>query len=164
MASNRWKYATMGLSGLIGAGIIFYMTVFIIPFLTASTNNQPNTLEGVPDEWAVHTWTDGWQEAKYDSRVADCDLDIAKDGHSDHQVNLTVSLSCGGDEQGMTSGVSLGNNAGGDEHTFVTEPADFEFSQSWTGFCYLSFDYGSDRREAGVVEETSIHIHCRERE
>lgn len=163
MAHNRWKYATVGLGSLVGAGIIFYMVVFVIPFLTASTNNQPNTLEGIPDEWAAHTWANGQQEATYGSRVADCSLSIAKGGSPDHPVNLTVSLSCDGDEDGSTHSVSRSDNAGGGEHMFITEPAGFEFDQPEADSCHMSFNYGSFRWEEGV-EEIKIHISCEEQE
>lgn len=155
MARNHWKYATLGLGGLVGAGIIFYMVIFVIPVLTAATNNQPNTLEGVPDEWAVYTWNTGQSEAIYDSWAADCDISIVKDGSPDHPVNLAISLSCDGDETGMSYRIQQSDNMGGEGKTFITDPADFEFTQPEADSCNMSFSYAPDRWDEGVEE---IHL------
>ena len=100
MARNRWKYSTMGLGVLLGAGAVFYLAVIVAPYLTASTNNRPNVLEGVPDQWAVHTWDNGQQEAKYYSSAADCTLDMVKEGDNGGQTTLKILLTCEGAEEG----------------------------------------------------------------
>lgn len=125
MARNRWKYSTMGLGVLLGAGAVFYLAVIVAPYLTASTNNRPNVLEGVPDQWAVHTWDNGQQEAKYGSSAADCTLDVVKEGGGN--VTLHILLACEGAEEGSSHAVHRSDIPGGGQRTFITEPADFEF-------------------------------------
>ncbi len=161
MARNRWKYSTIGLGILLGAGAVFYLAVIAAPHLTASTNNQPSALEGVPDQWAVHTWDNGQQVAKYYSSAADCTLDVVKEGGGN--VTLHILLTCEGAEEGDYRTVHRSDNSGGGQHTFITEPADFEFYHLGADGCSISINYGSDWRHGGL-EDIRASVHCREQE
>lgn len=151
----------MGLGVLLGAGAVFYLVVIVAPYLTASTNNRPNVLEGVPDQWAVHTWDNGQQEAKYYSSAADCTLDVVKEGGGN--VTLHILLACEGAEEGSSRAVHRRDIPGGGRRTFITEPADFEFHHPGADGCSISIDYGSHWRQEGL-EEIHASVSCREQE
>ena len=144
MSRRFYKCATIGMASFIGVLAILYVVVILMP--AASVNNQPHTLENVPEEWAFHTWEDGQDEATYDSNTHDCTLNVHK-GTSEHHIVVNMSLVCDR-EDGSTSGVSRAGHIDA-SHTFVTEPADFDFVYAATK-CNLSFWYGSDPYRVGA--------------
>lgn len=155
MSRRFYKYATIGMASFIGVAVMLYVVIMLVPFLTASVNNQPHMLENVPDEWAVHTWDNGQDEATYNSYTHDCTLNVHK-GMSEHHIAVNMSLVCDR-EDGSTSSVSRSGDLDM-AHMFVTEPADFDFVYAATE-CYLSFWYGSDSRLVGA-DNMDASFHC----
>ena len=149
------------MASFIGLVAIFYIVV-VAPFLTTFVNSQPNALEGVPDEWAVHTWSNGQEEAMYNSQAEDCTLIVSKTSTPEHQVMVNMSLICNR-ENGSSHHVSRSDNLDGDEHTFIIEPADFDFVVPVAEECGLSFGYGSDWRYENV-EDIHAAFHCERHE
>lgn len=158
MARNIYKYTTIGLAGVVGLGIAVYVAAFIVPLMAATTNNQPNTLENIPDGWAVWTWDNGQDEANYRSLAKNCTIYVSKYNISEPPIVLNMSLICE-HEQGGSIHITQSDNLGDRDHLFITEPADFDFAQPVVDECDMSFEYISDKRHENV-ENIRISFDC----
>lgn len=157
MSPHFYKYTTIGLAGFIVVVAIFYTMAFVVPFLYSSVNNQPHALEGIPEQWAVHTWSDGQEEAHYNALATDCTLNISKTGTAKDKIVFVTSLVCE-HEDGSTHHVTRGENLGNEERSFRTEPADFEFTMP-VETCGVSFWYAVDWHLVGA-EDIDSDIRC----
>ena len=158
MAQNIYKYTTVGLAGVVGLGIAVYTAAFIMPMMTAATNNQPNALENIPDGWAVWTWDNGQDEANYRSLAKNCTINVSKYNLSEQPVVVNMSLICE-HEKGGSIHIFQSDNQGGGNHLFITEPADFDFVQPVVDVCDVSLEYKSDKRHENA-ENIEISFDC----
>ena len=135
MARNIYKFTTIGLAALVVS--ILVLVTAPPTYWMAATNNQPNDLENIPDGWSVWTWENSDEEAIYLSTYDNCEITIAKHDSDNQTVTVDLSLTCGNENPGTTHAV----RGDGEEHVFITEPANFDFEQGMIDECHMSIEY-----------------------
>ncbi len=142
MTSSVYKFTTIGLAAIL---VAFYVLVTTPPATWFEpTNNQPNHLENIPDGWSAKTWTNGEEEAVYVTSYERCKLSIAKEGLGRNLTDVTWRTVCSNEYAG-----TIHANEDGEEHRFVTEPADFDFEQEQIDECYMNIMYATFQPDGG---------------
>ena len=152
MARNVYKITTVGLAVALVLVIVLITTP--ITYFLASTNDRPGHLDYVPEEWSFWTWEDGEVEAHYNADYDNCEVAMVKRGADNQTVTMDLSLACGSEDSRPTSTSRLT----GEQHVFITEPADFDFGPMRIDECEMFINYVD--WPSPDVESISVDFFC----